>query len=429
MLTSILRRTITASTLNIANRSFAYVPQSFQTHEKVAIIGSGSFGSAAALSVARNAASFDFCDTEVKMYTFEEEITVGDGIVSFPETEKLSRIINKKHENPKYLPGVKLPGNLLSCPDLLTTCLDATLLIFVMPFQFLKPLLPTVKKVMSPNARGVSLIKEVHFDEETLGVKLISKQISEGLSFRREEDGREREFKCGVLMGANIASEIANGDFSESTLATRFPPNTDGDNLNEKTRLILNNTTSFRVYSIRDVEGCEACGALKNVIAIGAGFVDGLGMGSNTKAALMRIGIQEMERFCNDFLDGVSPSTFSESCGMADLITTCVGGRNRKCGEIFARSRISGETTSWDDIERDNLNGQRLRGVKTTKQVHELLKSQGLLKLYPLFSKIYGIAIDGEPVDSIIDGLYIPNEVVKERGGGEETEREEHVEV
>ncbi|GMH83158.1 hypothetical protein TL16_g09504 [Triparma laevis f. inornata] len=264
MLTSILRRTITASTLNIANRSFAYVPQSFQTHEKVAIIGSGSFGSAAALSVARNAASFDFCDTEVKMYTFEEEITVGDGIVSFPETEKLSRIINKKHENPKYLPGVKLPGNLLSCPDLLTTCLDATLLIFVMPFQFLKPLLPTVKKVMSPNARGVSLIKEVHFDEETLGVKLISKQISEGLSFRREE----------------------------STLATRFPPNTDGDNLNEKTRLILNNTTSFRVYSIRDVEGCEACGALKNVIAIGAGFVDGLGMGSNTKAALMRIGIQ-----------------------------------------------------------------------------------------------------------------------------------------
>jgi glycerol-3-phosphate dehydrogenase (NAD+) len=113
-------------------------------------------------------------------------------------------------------------------------------------------------------------------------------------------------------MGANIASEIANGDFSESTLATRFRVNEEGDDLNEKTRIILNNTESFRVYSIRDVEGCEACGALKNVIAIGAGFVDGLGMGSNTKAALMRIGIQEMERFCNDFLDGVEPSTFSE---------------------------------------------------------------------------------------------------------------------
>ena len=79
----------------------------------------------------------------------------------------------------------QLPDNLVSCPDLLTACLDATLLIFVMPFQFLKPLLPTVRKVMDPEARGVSLIKEVHFDEETLGVKLISKQIQDGLSFKK----------------------------------------------------------------------------------------------------------------------------------------------------------------------------------------------------------------------------------------------------
>ncbi|GMH81660.1 hypothetical protein TrVE_jg7738 [Triparma verrucosa] len=420
-----VRSTVFRGQLRSQLRCFAYVPPTFSTPEKVAIIGSGSFGSAAALSVARNAARFDFCDSEVRMYTFEEEITVGDGVVSFPETEKLSRIINKKHENPKYLPGVKLPDNLVSCPDLLTACLDATLLIFVMPFQFLKPLLPTVRKVMDPEARGVSLIKEVHFDEETLGVKLISKQIQDGLSFKKETDGRDRKFPCGVLMGANIASEIANGDFSESTLATRFRVNEEGDDLNEKTRIVLNNTESFRVYSIRDVEGCEACGALKNVIAIGAGFVDGLGMGSNTKAALMRIGIQEMERFCNDFLDGVEPSTFSESCGMADLITTCVGGRNRKCGEIFAKAVINGAPLSWDSIEEDHLNGQRLRGVKTTKQVHELLQSQDLLRLYPLFSKIYSIAYDGEPVDSIIDGLYIPNEVIMTKNGSNRVEIEE----
>jgi glycerol-3-phosphate dehydrogenase (NAD+) len=110
---------------------------------------------------------------------------------------------------------------------------------------------------------------------------------------------------------------------------------------------------------------------------------------------------------------------------MADLITTCVGGRNRKCGEIFAKAVINGAPLSWDSIEEDHLNGQRLRGVKTTKQVHELLQSQDLLRLYPLFSKIYSIAYDGEPVDSIIDGLYIPNEVIMTKNGSNRVEIEE----
>lgn len=371
--------------------------------DKIAIIGSGSFGSAMARIVGENALKYGFAEDTVHMYTFEEEIVVGDGVITFPITEKLTRIINTKKENVKYLPGVLMPPNVVACPDMLTACLDATLLIFVMPFQFLRPMMPTIKKVVHPNARGVSLIKEVHFDSETLGVKLISKQIEKGLSTR------DNIFQCGVLMGANVATEIANGDFSESTLASSYNPCAHGDDLNEKTRLILNNPESFRVYHIEDVAGTEACGALKNVVAIGAGFVDGMNMGGNTKAALMRIGIQEMERFCNEFLEGVDKKTFSESCGMADLITTCIGGRNRKCGEIFAKARLTGEDTSWDAIEINHLNGQRLRGVKTAKQVYDLLASKDLLKRYPLFSKIYEIAYNGSAVDSIIDGLYIPN--------------------
>ena len=114
---------------------------------------------------------------------------------------------------------MKLPANLVSYPDMLSACLDATLLIFVMPFKFLKPILPTVRKVADPSARGVSLIKEVHFDPSTLGVKLVSKQIERKMSLSKEKDGRDIPFHCGVLMGANIASEIASGDFTESTLA------------------------------------------------------------------------------------------------------------------------------------------------------------------------------------------------------------------
>ena len=115
---------------------------------------------------------------------------------------------------------------------------------------------------------------------------------------------------------------------------------------------------TFRIGTIDDVAGTELCGALKNVVALGAGFCDGLGMGGNTKAAIIRIGLKETAKFAKTFFSGVKDDTFMESCGLADLVTTCFGGRNRKCAEAFAK----GEGT-WDEIEKALLNGQKLQVV------------------------------------------------------------------
>ena len=146
--------------------------------------------------------------------------------------------------------------------------------------------------------------------------------------------------------------------------------------------------------------GTELCGALKNVVALGAGFCDGLGLGGNTKAAIIRIGLAETAKFAKMFFDGIKDETFMESCGLADLVTTCFGGRNRKCAEAFAKG-----DGDWEKIETDLLNGQKLQGTGTAKDVMTCIKKLGCEKDFPLFCAIHKIAFEGAKPESIVD-LY-----------------------
>ena len=151
--------------------------------------------------------------------------------------------------------------------------------------------------------------------------------------------------------------------------------------------------------------------------------MDGIGQGSNTKAALLRVGLREMARFCHMFFDGVQDQTFTESCGMADLITTCYGGRNRKCAEAFALGCLEQQSKEkdgqasdycsleeeclkrWGSIEADLLDGQKLQGTLTCMEAHQVLESQGVLSAFPLMKTIYDISFKGMSVERIVEGI------------------------
>jgi len=387
--------------------------------ERVCIVGSGNWGSAIATIVGSNCERLENVATRVNMWVYEEEIETSDGSM-----KPLSRIINDSHENVKYLPNVKLPQNIVAVTDVCDACEGATLVIFVLPHQFLPGIIDKIKHVIHPSSRGISLIKGLDFDAHNKLPMLISTNISEWMT----SSGGPREFQCGVLMGANVAHNVAMKEVCESTLASAF-----GEPADEQTRLIFHDEKTFRVQHVMDVAGAEACGALKNIIALGAGFVDGIGLGSNTKAALMRVGLKEMAKFCRLFWgESVCESTFFESCGMADLITTCFGGRNRKCAEAFAKIALAenqngtGENSqdcdeiysvenscknTWKKVEEELLNGQKLQGTLTLLEVQVILESRGLENEFPLMSKIYEISFKGAPVNNIVDGIVVTEKI------------------
>jgi glycerol-3-phosphate dehydrogenase (NAD+) len=125
-------------------------------------------------------------------------------------------------------------------------------------------------------------------------------------------------------------------------------------------------------------------------------------MGSNTKAAVMRVGLLEMEQFIRHFYPSVQSSTFMESCGVADLITTCFSGRNRKCAAAFAEAMGK---RPWAEIEAEMLGGQKLQGTLTLQEIWPLIKQYKMEAKLPLMCQIQRIAFEGEAPDNLFAAL------------------------
>ncbi len=342
----------------------------------ITIVGSGNFGSAVARLLGHNVLRLpEHFAPEVRMWVFEEVVN----------GRNLTDIINEDQENVKYLPGVTLPPNVRAIPDLVEAATDASILIIVLPHQFVSKLLPLLRGCLRPGAIAVSLIKGLEFDDE--GPVLISDVIRQGLGTTAQE-------VC-VLMGANVADEMARDEFCEATVGCH-----DTAGVGALVRQVFDCPT-FRVNVSPDPLSVELCGALKNVVALGAGFSDGLGWGGNAKAAIIRRGLEEMRRFCKLLDPDVHDATFFESCGVADLITTCYGGRNRKCAEKFA---LAEGKVSWETLEKE-MGGQHLQGTHTAAKLYTVLKRKQVLGDFPLFRTVHEIAFKGRHPSTLVHDL------------------------
>ena len=392
------------------------------------IVGSGNWGTTIAKVVAENTQEHgDLFEPEVQMWVFEEEYQIpkdskhaGSDLAG--KHQKLTELINSLQENVKYLPNIPLPKNIVANSDLADAVKDASILVFNLPHQFIGRICDQLKGKIVPYARGISCIKGLEVSEK--GCQLFSDSIGEKLGIY-----------CGALSGANIATEVALEKFSETTVAYE-PPSMDSQHptpsatpgssphgsqldltkLNgeiknskgKKQRLMalpseypalhhanmtkLFHRPYFHVHLINDVAGVSLGGALKNIVALAAGFVDGLGWGDNAKAAVMRVGIVEEVKFGKAFFgDKVRTATFTEeSCGVADLITSCSGGRNFRCAKMAVQ-----EKKAIGEIEERELNGQKLQGTSTAYEVHSFLKTEGKEADFPLFTAVWRI-LEGE---------------------------------
>ncbi|XP_065837726.1 glycerol-3-phosphate dehydrogenase [NAD(+)], cytoplasmic-like isoform X2 [Oscarella lobularis] len=337
----------------------------------VCIVGSGNWGSAIARIIGENVKKSDLFEERVAMWVFEEMI--GD--------RKLTDVINNDHENVKYLPGFKIPENVVAIPDAAKAAEGANIFIFVLPHQFVEGVCKQIKGHVTKDALAISLIKGV--DSKGTGLVLTSSVIEEALGIS----------ECCVLMGANLANEVAAENFCEATIGYKNAEH-------GKILQTLFHTSYFRIAICSDCQTVELCGALKNVVAVGAGICDGLGYGGNTKAAVIRIGLKEMVSFAKEFFGGGHDATFLESCGVADLVTTCYGGRNRKVAEALAKTR-----KSIEQLEAELLNGQKVQGPPTSIEVYKLLQTKGTVDQYPLFSTVYRICYEGLPPEDLVKNI------------------------
>jgi glycerol-3-phosphate dehydrogenase (NAD(P)+) len=271
-----------------------------------------------------------------------------------------------ERENRRYLPGITFPPNVRVATEDGHLGEPYRLDVVAVPSAHLRATLRHLAPTLDRNAAVLSVVKGIEEDSQ----RRMSEVIGEELAGAR----------VAVLSGPNLAREIAAGKPAGSVVASE-----DAALADEVAALLAGDR--FRVYTNPDVIGVELCGALKNVIALAAGMVDGLGLGDSAKAGIITRGLAEMTRL--GVAAGATPLTFAGLAGVGDLIATCMSplSRNRHAGELMASG------LPWREAET-RLSGVA-EGVATVRGALALAAAHGVE--LPIAEQVAAVVHDGRP--------------------------------
>ena len=314
--------------------------------KNVTVIGAGSWGTALASVLADN----------------------GHQVTIWVRDPKLAEQINTKHVNEKYLPEVNLSSNIVANVDLKEAVTGKPVVLLAVPSHAMRQICRQLIPFLEP---------EVLLIHATKGFELESlKRMSEVIM---EEIPLSISSKLAVLSGPSHAEEVVRRQPTTVVVSSAFE-----ESMLRSQDLMMN--SNFRVYTNPDLIGAEIAGALKNIIALGAGMSDGLGYGDNAKAALLTRGLAEISRLGMKL--GAMPPTFAGLAGVGDLIVTCTSkhSRNWRAGYML------GQGKKLDDVLEQM--GMVVEGVRTTHAAFALAHREGVDM--PITSVLYGILFEGK---------------------------------
>ncbi len=325
--------------------------------KRIAVVGTGGWGTTLAAMVAG----------------------AGRGVFLCARTEEEAVTLRASRENRRFLPGVTLPDDLTITSSLEQALDSCAMLMMVVPAQTMRENVRLVRPHVHEDTVVLSAAKGL---ETETGLRM-SQVIAEEL-------GREANEAICVLSGPNLSREIASGMASGTVIAAAR------EEVAEFARDLVM-TGRFRVYTHSDVTGVELAGALKNIIALGAGAADELGYGENAKAIFMTRGLAEITRL--GVAAGANPLTFSGLAGVGDLMCTCASphSRNHYVGQELAKGR------SLQEVKQSMRTVAE--GVNTTKAAMKLASSFHVEM--PITEQIFKVLFEGKDIHQAITEMLV----------------------
>jgi len=321
---------------------------------KISVLGAGGWGTTLAILLHYN----------------------GHNVTLWEYKKSYARQLLKKRINTDYLPGIKIPKEILITSDIEESADDKHLIVMAVPSQFLRNVINDINYKSIEDTILVSVSKGI----ENKSLMTMSQMIKDVFPHINKN-------QIGVISGPSHAEEVSRMIPTAVVAAS-------SDIETSKAIQSAFMTSYFRVYASTDILGVELGGAFKNIIAIGAGIIDGAGFGDNTKAAIMTRGVAEISRLGLSM--GSRPETFAGLSGMGDLIVTCMSrhSRNRYVGEQIGKGRKLKEILKSME--------QVAEGVETTRSAKQLAAKVKIET--PITNEVYKILFeDKDPVKATTD--------------------------